>query len=116
MQHVGLGVTNLSSEQGSSLKARKSFANFKLALRVLAPAKKDDDYNKFKDRNLKAVEDIFSLFQVDGKVTEEHLRDILAATGARMLQKEIDEYIIAKFGIDRDKEKPIYTMIDISNL
>ena len=39
----------------------RSFANFKLALRVLAPAKRDDDYNKFKDSNLKAVEDVFGL-------------------------------------------------------
>jgi Ca2+-binding EF-hand superfamily protein len=103
-------------EQNASLRPRKSFANFKLALRVLAPSKKDDDYNKFKDSNLKAVEDVFSLFQVDGKVKEEHLRDILAATGSRILQKEIDEYCNDKFGTNRNKEEYLYSLIDFSNL
>jgi len=101
----------------AAMKPRKSFANFKLALRVLAPAKNEyNEYNKFRDSNLKAVEDIFDLFQVDGKVTENDLRDIMAATGARMLQKEIDEYLTTKHGVDRDKDKYVYTMVDVSNL
>lgn len=33
-----------------------------------------------------------------------------------MLQKEIDEYCTMKYGADRDKEKYLYTMIDLSNV
>ena len=94
----------------AAMKPRKSFANFKLALRVLAPAKNEyNEYNKFRDSNLKAVEEIFDLFQVDGKVTENDLRDIMAATGSRILQKEIDDYLTTKHGVDRDKDKYVYT-------